>query len=152
MWELYDVENDPVQASDLADTEPDRLAQLVAAFDEDAWANQVYPLDEGSGVKFLQKRPQEPLSTLVIAAGTPTLERHRSSMYTRGSFDVIVDWDFQPGDEGVLVAHGDQAAGYVLFVEDDALGVRAEPVRHARCGWRRCPCGPAPARWSSRSR
>ena len=29
--------------------------------------------------------------------------------------------DHRPGDEGVLVAHGGQASGYVLYIEDGRL-------------------------------
>jgi arylsulfatase len=35
---------------DLADQHPERVAELVAAWEEAAWRNQVFPLDEGTGL------------------------------------------------------------------------------------------------------
>ncbi|OCC23438.1 arylsulfatase [Croceicoccus estronivorus] len=45
-WELYDLKKDPAQAHDLAHEQPQKLAELKAAFDREAKANQVYPLDD----------------------------------------------------------------------------------------------------------
>lgn len=58
-----------------------------------------------------------------ILAGTPTLERYRSSrLIAYRDFDVIVELnDWGDGDEGVLVAHGDVQGGYLLAVEDGRL-------------------------------
>ena len=46
-WELYDLRVDFSQANDLAETEPDKLAELRALFDEHAEANQVFPIGGG---------------------------------------------------------------------------------------------------------
>ncbi len=121
-WALFDVANDPTQSTDLAEQHPDLVRELVAGFDKAAWANQVYPLDEGSGVKYLQRPDHTPPRPVTVHSGTPTLERHRSSQLIDGhSFQIVVDWRYRRGDQGVLVAHGDQAAGYVLYVEDGVL-------------------------------
>lgn len=121
-WQLFDVEGDPTQTADLSDDHPDVVRELATAFDKAAWANQVYPLDEGSGVKFLQKPEYGVSGPVTIRPGTPTLERHRSSQLIDGnSFKIVVDWRYRAGDEGIVVAHGDQSAGYVLYVEDGAL-------------------------------
>ena len=44
VWELYDVKNDFSQSVNLADTEPERLAELRELFDEEARRLGVYPL------------------------------------------------------------------------------------------------------------
>lgn len=121
-WALFDVANDPTQSTDLADQHPELVRELIKGFDKAAWANQVYPLDEGSGVKHLQRPGHTPPGPVTVHSGTPTLERHRSSQLIDGcSFRIVVDWRYRRGDQGVLVAHGDQAAGYVLYVEDGML-------------------------------
>jgi arylsulfatase A-like enzyme len=138
-WQLFDVERDPTQSVDLAAEHPERVRELVEAFDKAAWANQVYPLDEGSSVKFLQKPDTGRLECVTIRSGTPTLERHRSSRLIDGrSFRIVVDWAYRRGDEGVVVAHGDQAAGYVMYVEGDALHFEQNQFG------RPCPLPPAP--------
>ena len=113
------------ELDDLADQHPERVAELVDAWEQAAWQNQVFPLDEGTGLSKLMVPPfaasdDEPLR---ILPGTPTLERYRSSrLISRRTFSITVDWDHQPGDQGILVAHGGQEGGYVLWVEDDQLG------------------------------
>ena len=42
---------------DLAADEPDRLAELQAAWEAAAWENQIFPLDEGTGYRFLLRPP-----------------------------------------------------------------------------------------------
>src|SRR5690606_29939216 len=39
-WELYDMSLDPTQVRDLSADEPDRLAELIEAWDVAAWENQ----------------------------------------------------------------------------------------------------------------
>ena len=42
---LFDLASDPTETRDLARERPDKCAELVAAFERDALANHVYPLD-----------------------------------------------------------------------------------------------------------
>jgi len=135
-WELYDLRSDPSETIDLAADEPERVAELSLGWHEAAVANNVYPLDEGSGWRWLVRPPgdevfQEPVT---IWPGTPTLERIRSGALTwQRSFTVTIDVTFASGDEGVLVAHGDQGGGYsveirdglVVFVHNDGGGTTA---------------------------
>ncbi len=59
---------------------------------------------------------------MTLRPGTPTLERYRSSrLIADRSFRIVVDWDYRAGDEGVVLAHGGQESGYVLYVEDGEL-------------------------------
>ena len=118
-WELYHLDVDPTERNDLASSHPEKLAELTAAWETAAWENRIYPLDEGASVKYVT-RPERDLvyaEPVRIPRGTPTLERWRSVqlIWFRG-FTVTVDLDHHHGDEGVLVAHGDQGAGYVLYV------------------------------------
>jgi arylsulfatase len=43
-WELYDLNHDYSQAHNLADKYPEKLKELQAVFDSEAWRNHVYPL------------------------------------------------------------------------------------------------------------
>lgn len=120
-WELYDLRADRTETRDLASQHPERVAELAAAWDAAARANQVYPVDEGSALKFL-RRPQRTEvfdRPVVLLPGTPQLERWRSQrLIWFRSFTVDVDLSYASGDAGVLVAHGDQGGGYALVVED----------------------------------
>jgi arylsulfatase len=123
-WQLYHLEEDVNELVDLSGVFPEKLAELVDAWDEAAWRNRVYPLDEGTQFNRHFRPPHEEVfeRPVRIVAGTPTLDGHRSRKLTAGrSFGVEIELDFRAGDEGVLLAHGDQGAGYLLFVEDDHL-------------------------------
>ena len=124
-WELYHLAEDPTESRNLAAEHPEKVAELAAAFDEAAWANQVYPLDEGTGLKWVQRPPGDErlAETVTVVPGTPTLERYRSAQLINGrNFTITVRLaGYQRGDGGILVAHGDQGGGYALYVEDGAL-------------------------------
>ncbi|HRW39018.1 MAG TPA: arylsulfatase [Aquihabitans sp.] len=123
-WELYHLAEDRTELHDLAADHPERVAEMAARWEAAAQRNQVYPLDEGSRLRYVVRPPyDEPLQEPVrIVAGTHTLERYRSQMLIQWrSFDVDVELRYAEGDAGVLVAHGDQGGGYVLYVDEGEL-------------------------------
>ena len=123
-WELYHLEADPTELHDLAGAEPGQLAALQDAWEDAAWRNRVFPLDEGTYLKRLWRPPFEEVfaEPVRLVRGTPTLERYRALQLIRTrSFVIDVDLAHRAGDEGVLVAHGDQGGGYVLYIEDGRL-------------------------------
>lgn len=124
-WELYDLRTDPTEINDLAALEPDRLCALTEAWEELAERYGVFPLDDGSGLKRIwHSREQDDLvQPVTIYAGTPTLSRFRSRLLIQlRSYTVTARLQgYRTGDEGVIVAHGDQGGGYMVFVEDGRL-------------------------------
>lgn len=124
---LFDLRSDPTELHDLAGDQPDVVAEMAAAWQQSAWDNQVFPLDEGSGLKFLD-RPDWIEDAfdgeVVIRPGTPTLERWRSQrlIWVR-SFEVDIRCTVRAGDEGILLAHGDQGGGYVVWIEDGSVRI-----------------------------
>ena len=120
-WELFDMAVDPTQLHDLASVEPDRLAALQAEWERSAWENQIFPLDEGTGYRFLLRPPwvdvyDEPV---VLRPGTPTLDRWRSQrLILWRDVTITAAVTLVEGDCGMLVAHGDQGGGYALYVDD----------------------------------
>ncbi len=123
-WELYDLEADPTEIRNLAEDEPERVAAMAETWEELAWANQIYPLDEGTSIKYLLRPERSAVygEPVTIRRGTPTLERWRSvQLLWFRSLNIRVDLDHRVGDQGMLVAHGDQGAGYALYVLDGEL-------------------------------
>jgi arylsulfatase len=123
-WQLYDIRQDPNQRFDLADEHPERVAELAQAWEDAAWDNAVFPLDDGTRLQYLWRPLSEEALKQAVTLGreTPTLERYRSAMLIGGrSFRIGVELDYREGDEGVLVAHGGQESGYVLYVEHGML-------------------------------
>jgi arylsulfatase len=121
-WELYDVTADPTETVDLAAEHPELLAELAAEWEAAAWANTVFPIQEGAHGTVRRPAEREFEKPVRLLAGTPKLERYRSAqLVTLRSFEIEVDVDHGAAHEGVLVAHGDQGGGYSLYVEGGRL-------------------------------
>ena len=122
-WQLYDVANDRNELHNVADKEPERLRELAAAWERAAWRNTVFPLPDQPGLAAIRRPAERELEqAITLLPGTPKLERYRSSLLTSlRSFGVEIDLVYRRGDEGVLVAHGDQGGGYLVYVEDGRL-------------------------------
>ncbi|MFF2955186.1 arylsulfatase [Kitasatospora sp. NPDC057965] len=123
-WALYDLRTDPTEIHDLAAEHPDVVKELSAAWEQAAWRNGVFPLADGSGA-LARRHPDDARlrRPLRLLAGTPELERYRSSrLISFRSFAVEVELAHHGAeDAGVLVSHGDQGGGYSLYVEDGRL-------------------------------
>ncbi len=123
-WELYNLVDDPTELHDVSAEHPELLEELKAAWDAAAWRYQIYPLDEGSGLKYIQRPPTEEVfkQPVTIGNGTPELERYRSFLLIQQR-NVTIDavLHYRVGDGGCIVAHGDQGGGYGLYIEDDRI-------------------------------
>ncbi|WP_235736024.1 arylsulfatase [Nocardioides alcanivorans] len=121
-WELYDTTADITQMRDLAADHPELVADLVAAWDQAADRNQVLPMADGTPVHWFSRNPAEEVyaAPQKFLPENGTVDRYRAGHLIDGrSFSIHADLaGYQPGDEGVLVAHGGQEGGYVLRVED----------------------------------
>jgi arylsulfatase A-like enzyme len=123
-WELYDITSDPTEVVDLAAARPDKVRELADAWESAAHDNQVFPLDDGTGLLQLLRRPDDAAfhREVRLLPGTPTLERYRSQqLIAFRDFVVDIELDHGADDDGVLVAHGDQGGGYAIHVERGVL-------------------------------
>ncbi|MDQ4214576.1 arylsulfatase [Microbacterium capsulatum] len=121
-WQLYDLVADPAETNDIADSDPELVAELAERWRREAWHNTVFPLDDDFSL-FVQRPATDLERTLpvTIRLGTPTLERWRSARLTAlRSFVVEAELNGELG-EGVLFSHGDQGGGYMLFAEAGEL-------------------------------
>jgi arylsulfatase len=125
-WELYHLVDDRTELTDLAAVEPERLAEMARAWEDAAWNGQIFPLDEGTGLKYVIRPPEVEIvqQPLTIWPGTPTLERWRSVqlVYIR-SFSFVAPVTVSPGDIGTIVAHGDQSGGYGMYLIENEVPV-----------------------------
>src|SRR6185437_3668497 len=120
--------------TDLARERPDKLAELVAAFDRDARANDVYPLDN-RGVRrsltvppFLEATVNE-TRTFYPGCGTAPLAVVAPLVADR-DYRIECAFVYDDADEGVIFALGDPLAGMALFARDG----RVTFVYHAGLG------------------
>jgi arylsulfatase A-like enzyme len=121
-WQLYDVHTDPTETKNVAADHPDIVAALADSWEQAAWENYVFPLDDGTGYMRDARPPTDVARPMKLLPGTPHIERYVASrLISLRSFDVIIDVTYSPGNEGVLVAHGDQGGGYSVYIEDGHL-------------------------------
>jgi arylsulfatase len=124
-WMLFDLASDPTETRDLAHERSDKLAELVAAFDRDAFANYVYPLDN-RGVRrsltvppYLEATLDEP-RTFHPGTGTVPLAVVAPMVADR-SYRLTCAFDWSPRASGVLLALGDPIFGLALYGRDGGL-------------------------------
>jgi arylsulfatase len=123
VWELYHVAVDPSECTDLAGTQPDRLAALVERWWREAEAHGVLPLDDRMielfGARFRDRSPhpadrryvyRPPMAPLPSQAGAPMGGRSWSMTAT---VEEVAD--------GVLFATGTENSGLSFFVHEGRL-------------------------------
>ena len=145
-WMLFDLHADPTEIDDLAQSRPEKLAELIAAFDADAEANYVYPIDN-RGVRrsltvppYLEAALNEP-RTFHAGVGTAALAVVAPMIADR-DYTLTCEFTYRAGDTGVVFALGDPIAGMALYARDGELrffyhggqGRTAESVLPARDG------------------
>ncbi len=123
-WELYDLENDYSQATDLADEQPAKLAELRALFDEHAEANQVFPI--GGGLLTSVFRPDlmrsSSLSSWVFDADDDRIAESMAPKFLSGhSSRSQVRFTAGPDDSGVLFCVGGITGGFTVYVDAGVL-------------------------------
>lgn len=122
-WELYDTRSDWSQAHDLAETHPERLAELQELFLVEARRNHVLPMDDQLSGRFDARtagRPAPP-QRLRLSAGAGRLREDAVPSLKNTSFAIRASLVAQDGVEGVVVAQGGGFGGWSLYVKDGLL-------------------------------
>jgi len=122
-WALFDTRADFNERNDLADQEPERLAELVQRWTELAEANQVFPLDDSARARVMHLRlpwlmsPPEP-------SYRPGDKIHEvTGPLLAGGYRVTASFaeGVGAGATGVLCEQGDWIAGWALYLADGWL-------------------------------
>lgn len=124
-WMLFNLADDPVEQHDLAAQHPDVLQRLVAAFELEADANYVYPLDNRDESRSMAVPPHE-LDRMFLPrdcyrAGQAVPGIVLTPMLADRSYRIQASFEWQAGDEGTVFSLGDRFSGLVVFVENGAL-------------------------------
>ena len=122
-WELYHVEVDPAEVTDLAAMEPDRLAALIELWWHEAERHQVLPLDNRLLEALLDPRraPDDRPAQVVWPFGAIVPENRVVSVRNR-PHSLTADVVIPPGGaDGVLLAMGTALGGWSFHVLDGRL-------------------------------
>lgn len=117
IWALYHSDADFSEISDLAKQEPERVKKLVALWKQEAEANNVLPLDDDLDGLYAKVAPKPrklyhffPDATRYNRLGAPDIYRY--------DFDIQAQVTAEQNSQGCILASGDSAAGYELFLKD----------------------------------
>lgn len=143
-WELYHVAEDFAEARNLAGEFPDKLAQLQAAWDRQAWKYNVYPLYDDM-IQRARRRAMHEFATSAAAqnsrtgrtsAGHTSAGRSRFTYYAPGAYrisetiappmknlghSISTTIDYTGGEEGVIAAAGGLLGGFSLYIDNNRL-------------------------------
>ena len=123
-WELYHVDQDRSESTNVADQYPDKLKELIKAWDEEARDNFVLPLDDRSAVEQAgTPRPQAepPRDRYIYYPDTAPVPEGVAVSIRGRSYKVIANADLKADAGGVLFAHGSRFGGHTLFIRDGRL-------------------------------
>ena len=120
-WELFHVDVDRSESTDLARQHPDQVKQLVDAWFEEAQKNLVLPLDDRSPRELLNvERPSEeaPRERYVYHPGTSPVPEGVAVNVRGRSYKILADIEIEtPECSGVIFAHGSRFGGHALFIK-----------------------------------
>jgi hypothetical protein len=126
-WELYRIAADRSECNDLADAEPERLAELIDLWWREAERHGVLPLDDRMfelfGARFRPNSPHPGDRRYVYRPPMSPMPGQASAAIGGRAFDLTAKLTRRSGDGGVLYATGTENSGISVFVEDDHLVV-----------------------------
>lgn len=119
-WTLHNLHEDFSESVDRREEHPEKLHELIEAFDQEAWINMVYPLDNRSMLQKMSDgitRGQLP-GPRTFTPGGQTIHRGLIvPMISDRNFRIRVRFACKTGDHGVLWSIGEQIGGMVLYIE-----------------------------------
>jgi arylsulfatase len=124
VWELYHVAEDFSESTDLAAEFPEKLAELQEMFDEEAWANNVYPLYDDMIQRLAKQQDRlfgDQKEFVYFAPGAVRIAEKASAPVKNRSHDIVTTLDLAGGEEGVICAVGGMTGGYSMYLKDGKL-------------------------------
>lgn len=123
-WELYHVEKDFSESTDLAGENPEKLEELIAIFDEEAWKYNVYPLYDDMIKRLGAQQDRlfgDQKEFVYFAPGAVRIAEKSSAPVKNRAHTIETQLDLKGDEEGVIVAVGGMTGGYTMFIKDNHL-------------------------------
>ena len=119
-WELYHVAEDFSESTNLASQHPEKLEELKAIFDEEAWKYNVYPLYDDMIARMAKVNDVlfgDQKEFVYYAPGAKRIAEKASAPVKGRSHTIQTTIDLKGGEEGVIVACGGMTGGYCMFLK-----------------------------------
>jgi arylsulfatase len=121
-WELYYLPDDFSQANDLAEQEPEKLAELRELFWEEAGRNKALPLLGGMSIFFGMLPPLPTTTRFTFYGDVQNVQRGMIPRIYGRSYAIEGDLHVpEGGAQGVILSHADEMGGFSLWVGEDGL-------------------------------
>jgi len=124
VWELYNLTEDYSQSRDLAQKNPEKLAELKAIFDEEATENHVYPIGAAQYTVFFSpsEMPSSPHTEWSFYEGQDRIPESMAPKFVSGrSTLAVIDAEIGKDTEGVLFAIGGISSGFTVYMDKGFL-------------------------------
>ncbi len=137
-WQLYHLDVDRSEATDLAKQNPDKLKELEDLWLDEAKKNNGLPLDDRTAVQQLGvERPSQepPRDRYIYYPGTEPVPEGVAANIRGRSYKLLANVELDANASGVIFAHGSRFGGHSLFIKDhklyyvyNFLGIKPEQV------------------------
>lgn len=121
-WELYNVAEDFSQANNVVASNPAKLKELQAVFDQEAKKYNVYPLDASFAERAdVNLRPSltRGRNSFTYYPGTIRVPEGAAPEVRNKDYSITADVEIPAGGaEGVIVTQGGRFGGWVLLLND----------------------------------
>jgi arylsulfatase len=123
-WELYNVDADRSESTDLASKYPDKVKELKEVWMQEALKYNVLPLNDVSVNEFhaMEYHKEIPADgRFIYYPGTTEIPEASAAPTLGRSFKILAEVDFTKDSKGVIVSQGSRFGGYSLFAKDGKL-------------------------------
>jgi arylsulfatase len=123
-WELYHVAEDFSESTNLAEQNPEKLAELIEIFDEEAWKYNVYPLYDDMIRRLGAQQDRlfgDQTEFVYFSPGAIRIAEKSSAPVKNRAHIIETQIDLTGDEEGVIVAVGGMTGGYTMFIKDHRL-------------------------------
>jgi len=123
-WELYYVAEDFSESTDLADKHPEKLKEMIAMFEEEAWKYNVYPLHDDMIQRLAKQQDRlfgDQKDFIYFAPGAVRIAEKASAPVKNRSHIITTTIDLKGNEKGVIAAVGGMTGGFTMFIRNGKL-------------------------------
>jgi arylsulfatase len=121
-WELYNVKEDFSLTNNLASQYPEKVEEMKKLFEQEAIANNVYPLDDRLYERFnaaIAGRPDlmGDRTSLTLAQGMEGILENTFLNVKNTSKTIVANVSLSGNDHGIILCQGGKFGGWALYMD-----------------------------------